>query len=370
MGVVHVPGTPSQGGAAPSGTGFVRVVDGAFQVVAALAAADAGADPAGAAATAAAAAAAASLPLHGTADAVSGATFTKSLVVDTGNVTIHGNAAGSALTVGTTASVSGTNTGDQDLSGKADKASITGATKTKITYSVQGIVTAGADATTADIADSADRRYCTDAQKTVIAATSGTNTGDQVIPAGGTPALTLGTANSAGVAATFVRTDATLLAFDATVPVTQAFGDSASAGAATVAARRDHKHAMPSAVAIAGAITSSGAGIGYASGAGGTVTQGTSRATGVTLSKLCGKITMFSAAVAASGTSSFVLTNTFIAATDIVIAVHASSSNGGAWAISVLPASGSATITVRNVSNASITEATPIFFAVLKAVQA
>jgi hypothetical protein len=35
---------------------------------------------------------------------------------------------------------------------------------------------------TADVADSADKRYCTDAQKTVIANTSGTNTGDQTIP--------------------------------------------------------------------------------------------------------------------------------------------------------------------------------------------
>jgi hypothetical protein len=34
--------------------------------------------------------------------------------------------------------------------------------------------------------------------------------------------------------------------FDATVPVTQAFGDAAATGAAAVAARRDHKHGMPS----------------------------------------------------------------------------------------------------------------------------
>lgn len=33
--------------------------------------------------------------------------------------------------------------------------------------------------TTADIADSADKRYCTDAQKTIISNTSGTNTGDE-----------------------------------------------------------------------------------------------------------------------------------------------------------------------------------------------
>jgi hypothetical protein len=68
------------------------------------------------------------------------------------------------------------------LDGKVDEnAAITGATKTKITYDAKGLVTAGADATTADIADSTNRRYVTDAQQTVIANTSGTNTGDQTI---------------------------------------------------------------------------------------------------------------------------------------------------------------------------------------------
>lgn len=58
---------------------------------------------------------------------------------------------------------------------------ITGATKTKITYDANGLVTAGADATTADIADSSNKRYVTDAQQTVLGNTSGTNTGDQTI---------------------------------------------------------------------------------------------------------------------------------------------------------------------------------------------
>lgn len=56
---------------------------------------------------------------------------------------------------------------------------ITPSTKTKITYDAKGLVTAGADATTADIADSTNKRYVTDAQLTVIGNTSGTNTGDQ-----------------------------------------------------------------------------------------------------------------------------------------------------------------------------------------------
>lgn len=43
--------------------------------------------------------------------------------------------------------------------------------------------------------------------------------------------------------------------FDATVPSTQAFGDAAATGSATVAARRDHKHAMPAAEKDTTAIT-------------------------------------------------------------------------------------------------------------------
>lgn len=44
--------------------------------------------------------------------------------------------------------------------------------------------------------------------------------------------------------------------FDATAPSTQAYGDSASVGTAVVPARRDHKHAMPSAVTDATISTS------------------------------------------------------------------------------------------------------------------
>ena len=66
------------------------------------------------------------------------------------------------------------------LDGKVDEnAAITGATKTKITYDAKGLVASGSDATTADIADSSNKRYVTDAQLTVIGNTSGTNTGDQ-----------------------------------------------------------------------------------------------------------------------------------------------------------------------------------------------
>jgi hypothetical protein len=65
------------------------------------------------------------------------------------------------------------------LDAKVDEnTAITGATKTKVTYDQKGLVTAGADATTADIASSTDKRYVTDAQLVVVGNTSGTNTGD------------------------------------------------------------------------------------------------------------------------------------------------------------------------------------------------
>ena len=76
--------------------------------------------------------------------------------------------------------LSGSNTGDQDLSNLVVKnTAIVAATKTKITYDTKGLVTAGADATTADIADSLNKRYVTDANLVTIGNQSGTNTGDE-----------------------------------------------------------------------------------------------------------------------------------------------------------------------------------------------
>lgn len=62
---------------------------------------------------------------------------------------------------------------DTALGSKVDEnAAITGATKTKITYDAKGLVTSGADATTADIADSSNKRYVTDADLTDLATTN------------------------------------------------------------------------------------------------------------------------------------------------------------------------------------------------------
>lgn len=75
---------------------------------------------------------------------------------------------------------------------------ITGATKTKVTYDTKGLVTSGADATTADIASSTNKNYVTDAQATVIGNTSGTNTGDQTLSNSSDPTSHTATLSSTG----------------------------------------------------------------------------------------------------------------------------------------------------------------------------
>jgi hypothetical protein len=109
---------------------------------------------------------------------------------------------------------------------------------------------------------------------------------------------------------------------------------------------------------------------GYATGSGGTVTQLTSKATGVTLSKSTGQITLDGAALAASTTVSFTLTNTVIEAGDILIMNHISGGTAGSYLLNAQSAAGSASINVRNISLGSLSEAIVIAFAVIKAVSA
>lgn len=117
-----------------------------------------------------------------------------------------------------------------------------------------------------------------------------------------------------------------------------------------------------------------GTGIGYATGAGGAVTQATSRTTGVTLSKLSGAITTNNASLAAEATADFVVTNTLVAIGDVVVVSVRSGSNGGGTIVSVTAvAAGSFTIRVHNgnvAAGTAETGAIVINFAVIKAVAA
>lgn len=118
----------------------------------------------------------------------------------------------------------------------------------------------------------------------------------------------------------------------------------------------------------ASGIRSSGGALGYKAGAGGAVTQATSKSTGVTLSKATGQITMNGAALAAATIVSFTLTNTQIAAGDVLILNHVSGGTPGAYTINAQCGAGSATINVRNNTAGSLSEAIVIGFALIKAV--
>jgi hypothetical protein len=100
---------------------------------------------------------------------------------------------------------------------------------------------------------------------------------------------------------------------------------------------------------------------------GGTVTQATSKSTGVTLNAASGQITMNDAALAAGVEVSFTVTNSEIAATDVVVVNHGSGGTAGAYLVQANTiAAGSFAITVSNVSGSSASEAIVLNFVALK----
>jgi hypothetical protein len=111
--------------------------------------------------------------------------------------------------------------------------------------------------------------------------------------------------------------------------------------------------------------------VGYSAGTGGTVTQASSKSTGVTLDKRCGQITMNNASLLAAAEVSFTLTNSYIAATDVVYVCISSGATAGAYNVQVdAVAAGSCRISVGNMSSGSLGEAIVLNFVVIKAVNA
>ena len=109
--------------------------------------------------------------------------------------------------------------------------------------------------------------------------------------------------------------------------------------------------------------------VGYSTGTGGVVTQATDKSTGVTLNKRCGQITMNNAALAAAAEVSFTLTNSTIAATDVVLVSIASGATAGAYSVQCdATAAGSCRISVGNRNAGSLGEAIVLNFVVIKAV--
>jgi hypothetical protein len=118
--------------------------------------------------------------------------------------------------------------------------------------------------------------------------------------------------------------------------------------------------------------TSASDGVGYATGAGGTETQLTSKSTTVVLNKICGTITMHNATLAHQTPVAFTLTNSAIEATDVVAVCVKSGGTAGAYLVSAgAVAAGSCSITLFNCQTAgNLSEAVVLQFAVIKAVAA
>lgn len=113
--------------------------------------------------------------------------------------------------------------------------------------------------------------------------------------------------------------------------------------------------------------TSNADAFGYATGAGGGVVQATSKATAVILNKACGQITTAADALAAGASVSLTLTNSLIAAADVVIVNIASGASANAYSIAVTAvAAGSCRIQMRNFSTGPLSEAVTLNFAVVK----
>lgn len=115
------------------------------------------------------------------------------------------------------------------------------------------------------------------------------------------------------------------------------------------------------------AVIRDAAGLGYGTGSGGTVTQATSRTTGVTLNKTNGSITLVSAAGTATW-QSFTVTNSTVAATDVVILSQRSGTDLYMLEVTAV-AAGSFRISFATTGGTTTEQ--PVFnFAVIKAVTA
>ena len=125
------------------------------------------------------------------------------------------------------------------------------------------------------------------------------------------------------------------------------------------------------------ALVTTTTGLGFYTGAGGTVTQATSKSTPFTLEKMCGQITTSNASLSGNTAVSATWTNSKIAATDVVIINHKSSgpSTGGTLGSYIFNVScvvnGTATLTIRNIEHTgSLSEALVLNFVVIKGVTA
>jgi hypothetical protein len=109
---------------------------------------------------------------------------------------------------------------------------------------------------------------------------------------------------------------------------------------------------------------------GYTAEAQGTVTQATDKSTAVTLNKPAGRITMNNASLNTGTNATFTLNNSFISANDIVVlTISGGQATAGSYNVFANSlAAGSVSISLRNISGGTLSEAVVINFAIIHCV--
>lgn len=107
--------------------------------------------------------------------------------------------------------------------------------------------------------------------------------------------------------------------------------------------------------------------IGYSAAAQGTVTQLTSKSTAVTLDKSAGRITMNNASLATATNATFTLNNALISANDtVILTISGGQATAGSYNVFANSlAAGSVSITLRNISGGTLSEAVVINYCII-----
>ena len=107
--------------------------------------------------------------------------------------------------------------------------------------------------------------------------------------------------------------------------------------------------------------------LGYTAAAQGTVTQATDKSTGVTLNKPAGRITMNNASLTTATNATFTLNNSFISANDtIILTISGGQATAGSYNVFANSlGTGTVSITLRNISGGTLSEAIVINFAII-----
>ena len=107
--------------------------------------------------------------------------------------------------------------------------------------------------------------------------------------------------------------------------------------------------------------------IGYSTAAQGTVTQATDKSTAVTLNKSAGRITMNNASLNTATNATFTLNNNLISANDcVILTISGGQATPGSYNVFANSLSaGSVSITLRNISGGTLSEAVIINYAII-----